>query len=124
MDVKNILWNISSWRLYFIRGHSNWFAYIFSLLNFITISFYLLIESLTIVPDSFRLRHYVLAFVLFYTPLAMIVGYMDMKKGTYRVEQKMAKDLSPIWKELFEDMKVLREGQAIIQKKISEIIKN
>ncbi|MHA2248797.1 MAG: hypothetical protein ACXAD7_00480 [Candidatus Kariarchaeaceae archaeon] len=105
-------------RTYFLRGHSNWFAYVFSLLNFVTISFYLLIENLTVIPDSFRLRHYILIFVLFYAPLAITVGYYDMKKGTYRVEAKIAKELSPIWKDLFDQLDELKTGQKQIYEEL------
>ncbi|OLS28452.1 MAG: hypothetical protein HeimC2_06710 [Candidatus Heimdallarchaeota archaeon LC_2] len=106
-ELKSQLLNISRLRTYFLRGHSNWFAYVMSLLNFVTISFYLLIENLTIVSDNFKFRHYVLLFVVVYLPLAIIVGYFDMTRGTYRVEQKMAKELSPLWKEVFEKLDAL-----------------
>lgn len=106
-ELKSQLLKISRLRIYFLRGHSNWFAYVMSLLNFVTISFYLLIENLTIVSDNFKFRHYVLLFVVVYLPLAIIVGYFDMTRGTYRVEQKMAKELSPLWKEVFEKLDAL-----------------
>jgi hypothetical protein len=80
-------------------------------LNFITISFYLLIENLTVIPDSFRLRHYILLFVVFYVPLAIIVGYFDLQKGIFCVEQKIAKELSPIWNEVFERLDEIKKDQ-------------
>lgn len=117
--MSNFLWQISTLRTYFLRGHSNWFAYIMSFLNFITISFYLIIENLTIVPDSFKFRHYILLFFIVYTPLSITVGYLDMKKGTYRVEQKLARKLSPIWTDVFKQLDQLNENQ----KQILELVK-
>ena len=111
INFRSVLWKLSTLRLYFLRAHNNWFAYAFSLLNFITISFYLLIENLTVIPDSFRLRHYILLFVLIYTPLAISVGFLDLRKGTFRVEQKLAKELSPIWIDVFDQLNEIRNSQ-------------
>lgn len=114
MALKSALWNLSLVRSYFLRGHNNWFAYVMSLLNFITISFYLLIDSLTFVPESFKFRYYILLFVLLYVPLAVIVGYWDLKKGTYKVEQTLAKNLSPIWTDLFTQLDQIKINQDLI----------
>ena len=120
-EIRSQLWTLSRLRTYFLRGHSNWFAYGMSFLNFITISFYLLIENLTSVPDDFRFRHDALLFFAIYIPLAIVVGYIDMKKGTYRVEQKMAKELSPIWNEVFEKLENLNSTQVSLLKLIEEM---
>ncbi|MCY3414109.1 MAG: hypothetical protein INQ03_20865 [Candidatus Heimdallarchaeota archaeon] len=114
--MKKILLKLSILRTYFIRGHSNWFAYVISLVNFVTISFYLLIENLTIVPPSLKFRHYLILFALIYAPLAIIVGFVDMKKGTYRVEQNMAKNLSPLWNDVFTRLERLDKQQKEILK--------
>ena len=123
-EIRSQLWTLSRLRTYFLRGHSNWFAYGMSFLNFITISFYLLIENLTSVPDDFRFRHYALLFFTIYIPLAIVVGYIDMKKGTYRVEQKMARELSPIWNEVFEKLENLSSTQISLLKLIEEMKTN
>lgn len=119
-EIRTHLWTLSRLRTYFLRGHSNWFAYGMSFLNFITISFYLLIENLTIVPDSFRFRDYALLFFMTYIPLAIIVGYADMKKGTYRVEQRMAMEMSPIWTEVFEKLETLNTNQSSLLQLITD----
>ena len=41
-----------------------------------------------------------------------------MKKGTYRVEQRMAKNLSPIWVEVFEKLDNLDTQQKEIMSKL------
>ena len=110
--AKNILYKLSEARTYFIRGHGNWLAYPISMLNFISISFYLLIDNLTIIPEEFKLlRYYLLLFVFTYIPGAIIIGYLDMKRGTYRVEQRMAKELSPLWNEVFDRLNRIEENQ-------------
>lgn len=118
-ELKSPLLNISRLRTYFLRGHSNWFAYVMSFLNFVTISFYLVIENMTIVSESFRFRHYVILFFIVYLPLAIVVGYLDMTRGTYRVEQKMVKELSPLWKEVFDKLDSLQTTQSEIIKIIN-----
>ena len=56
--------------------------------------------------------------LIFIIPLAIIIGYFDMKKGTYRVEQRMAKNLSPIWVEVFEKLDNLDTQQKEIMSKL------
>jgi len=110
--LKKFLYRLSEARTYFLRGHSNWFVYPISLINFISITFYLLIDNLTIIPDDFKLlRYYVIFFFLTYIPSAIIVGYLDMTKGAYRVEQKMTRELSPIWKEVFDRLDNIEQRQ-------------
>jgi hypothetical protein len=71
-----------------------------------------LIDNLTIIPEELKLlRYYIFIFVFTYIPGAIILGYWDMNRGTYRVEQKMAKELSPIWKEVFERLDKIEERQ-------------
>lgn len=123
-EIRTQLWTLSRLRTYFLRGHSNWFAYGMSFLNFITISFYLLIENLTMVPDSFRFRDYALLFFITYIPLAIIVGFVDMKKGTYRVEQKMAMEMSPIWTEVFDKLETLNTNQSSLLQQIKDLKTN
>ncbi|MHA2503568.1 MAG: hypothetical protein ACXAE3_11945 [Candidatus Kariarchaeaceae archaeon] len=117
--LRNFLYKLSESRTYFIRGHSNWLAYPVSLLNFVSITFYLLIENLTIIPEEFKLfRYYILFFVMTYIPGAIIIGYLDMTRGAYRVEQKIAKELSPIWRDVFEQFSQIERNQALIMEKL------
>jgi hypothetical protein len=117
--ANSILYKLSEARTYFIRGHGQWLTYPISIINFISISFYLLIDNLTIIPEELKLlRYWIILFISTYFPLAIIIGYFDMKKGTYRVEQRMAKNLSPIWVEVFEKLDNLDNQQKEIMSKL------
>ena len=56
--ANSILYKLSEARTYFIRGHGQWLTYPISIINFISISFYLLIDNLTIIPEEFKLLRY------------------------------------------------------------------
>ncbi|MHA1972125.1 MAG: hypothetical protein ACTSW1_03960 [Candidatus Hodarchaeales archaeon] len=103
-------------RQYFLRGHSNWFALAFSLINFTLIFYNLLFKNLFFIPDF--LKSYLVFFVLFgmsYFPLAALFGYLDYKKGTYRAEQLLSREISPIWKEVFDRLeKIQAENEQIL----------
>ncbi len=114
-QIRPLLVILSKWRTFFLRGHGNWFAYVMSMINFVTISFYLLIENLTIIPEEWkRFRYYAVLFLFIYVPLATIVGYLDMKRGPYRVEQRLAREMSPLWQEVFDELDEIKEKQAEI----------
>jgi len=120
--IRTILYRLSEGRTYFIRGHSNWLAYPISMLNFISISFYLLIDNLSIIPDEFKLlRYYVILFIFTYIPGAVLIGYFDMNKGAYRVEQRMAKELSPIWKDVFNQFEEIQNNQKEIMSRLESL---
>ncbi len=92
------------------------------MINFVTISFYLLIENLTIIPEEWkRFRYYAVLFLLVYVPLATIVGYLDMKQGPYRVEQRLAREMSPLWQEVFKELDEIKEVQAQVLALISKL---
>ncbi len=108
-------------RQYFLRGHSNWFALVFSLINFTLIFYNLLFINLYFIPEV--LKSFSIFFIIFislYFPFATTVGYLDFRKGTYRAEQQLARDLSPIWRDLFSKLEHLekqnQELLAVIQK--------
>ncbi|MHA1910589.1 MAG: hypothetical protein ACTSYA_02735 [Candidatus Kariarchaeaceae archaeon] len=96
-------------RTYFIRGHSQWFAYGISLINFVSIFYYLVIDKLSIIPDWFRFTYFILFFVCTYFPLTTFVGWYDYKKGTYRVEQNLVAEISPLWQKLYKQLDLLHE---------------
>lgn len=112
-------------RQFFLRGHSNWFALAFSMLNFTLIFYNLLFKELYFIPDA--LKHYSIFFIIFgvfYFPSATILGYLDFKKGTYKAEQEITLKYSPLWQQLFsklekleqENMKLLQEVQRLQKK--------
>ncbi|MHA2156197.1 MAG: hypothetical protein ACXABU_12705 [Candidatus Hodarchaeales archaeon] len=89
-------------RQYFLRGHGNWFALMFSLINFTLIFYNLLFVNLFFIPEY--LKSFSVFFIIFgiiYFPIAVVVGWLDFKKGTYKAEQQLTRNISPIWKEVF-----------------------
>lgn len=101
---------------YFLRGHSSWFALMLSLVQFTLIAYNDLFEKLFFVPDI--LKSYFLFFLIFiitYFPLVTFFGYMDYRKGTFKAEQKLAAEMSPVWKEVFGRLDS-------IEKKMDEIL--
>jgi len=97
-------------RQYFLRGHSNWFALAFSLINFTLIFYNLLFKNLFFIPEIFK--SYSIFFIIFgisYFPTAAIIGWLDFKKGTYKEEQRLSLEISPIWQEVFKKLNNLEE---------------
>jgi len=89
-------------RQYFLRGHSGWFSLFLSLLNFTLIFYNLLFKNLFFIPEE--LKHYSIFFIVFgacYFPLASLFGWLDFRKGTYKAEQALTREISPIWHEVF-----------------------
>ena len=39
----------------------------------------------------------------------MLIGYLDYKKGTYRAEQQLTKELSPVWRDVFTKFALLEK---------------
>ena len=97
-------------RQYFLRGHSSWFALAFSLINFTLIFYNLFFVNLYFIPDILKsFSVFFIVFCILYLPFAMGIGYLDYKKGTYRAEQKLTKELSPVWRDVFTKFAILEE---------------
>ncbi len=109
-------------RQYFLRGHGNWFALMFSLINFTLIFYNLLFKNLFFVPEF--LKSFSVFFIIFgiiYFPVAVIVGWLDFRKGTYRAEQQLTREISPIWREVFSKLDRLEEQNIVLQKSLESI---
>jgi uncharacterized membrane protein YbhN (UPF0104 family) len=97
-------------RQYFLRGHSSWFALAFSLINFTLIFYNLLFVNLFFIPEIFKsFSIFFIIFACLYLPIASLIGYLDFKKGTYKAEQQLTKEVSPVWREVFEKFTVLEK---------------
>ncbi|MFX1512972.1 MAG: hypothetical protein ACFFCQ_10325 [Promethearchaeota archaeon] len=97
-------------RQYFLRGHASWFALAFSLINFTLITYNFSFKNLYFVPDILkRFSIYFVLFIVSYFPIAAIVGYLDFKKGTYRAEQELTREISPVWSALFQEIEEIKE---------------
>lgn len=123
--IRTIIDRGSRYKQYFLRGHNQWFALAFSLINFTLIFYKLLLENLVFIPD--HLKSYTLFLILFgltYFPFATIIGFYDFKKGTFNAEQKLSREISPIWKELFSRIEKLENNGADLLKILEKLEEN
>ncbi|MHA1236735.1 MAG: hypothetical protein ACTSQ9_03625 [Candidatus Hodarchaeales archaeon] len=109
-QLRHIIDRGARLRQYFLRGHSSWFALAFSLMNFTLIFYNLLFVNLYFIPEIFKsFSIFFIIFCTLYLPFAMLIGYLDYKKGTYSAEQQLTKEVSPVWREVFEKFAVLEK---------------
>lgn len=83
----------------FRHGHGIYLNYILSFINFITITYHLLISNVRALKPI--LPHwwlYALFFCLTYPPLAILIGYREYRRKQYPTEQKIAVKANPyLW---------------------------
>ena len=108
-----VLFNkLSLWRIYFIRGHTQYLAIILSLFNFIVIQFQLLwqniLENFGIFINIFD---FAIIFSFFYFPLIILVGRWDYKNhlGSFQTEHQLHSEISPVWQKTFAYLKRIEE---------------
>ncbi|MHA2272882.1 MAG: hypothetical protein ACXACI_13535 [Candidatus Hodarchaeales archaeon] len=107
---------------YFLRGHSQWFALLFSLIMFTLIVNNLLIKNLHFVPDELKsYTVFVTIFAIIYFPVATILGYLDFRKGTFAAEQILHQQMSPIWRDVFARLEKLEEGNEEVLAKLEKL---
>ena len=75
--------------VYFRIGHTNYFAFFMSLLNFLTLQYFLLIRNVPILKELFpNFLLFSAVFLLVYVPTSIIVGWLDLRKlATKKVQQ-------------------------------------
>jgi hypothetical protein len=125
MKIRSFLrkWidRISIIKQYFLRGHNSWFALAFTLINFTLIFYDLLFVDLYFIPPFLKSYFiFVIVFGALYFPLATFVGYFDMSKGTFSAEQNLHKELSPVWKEVFNRLSKIEADNKLIIDLLSE----
>jgi hypothetical protein len=119
--LRKLIDRLARLKQYFLRGHNAWFALAFSLLNFTLIFYNLLFIKLFFIPEI--LKSYSIFFMIFgsiYFPFTIILGWLDFKKGTYKAEQALALEISPIWNQVFTKLTNLERANEIL---ISELEK-
>ena len=78
------------WIVYFKRGHSAWFVFIISLLNFTVIQYKLLIENVGFLKSLLpSMSLFLITFLASYIPLATLVGWIDAKRATLAKEYEI-----------------------------------
>ena len=120
--LREIIDKFGRLKLYFLRGHSQWFVYIFSLTSFSLLFYNFLFKNLGFIPEYLKqFSIFFLLFIVLYIPLAIIIGYFDYKKGTFKAEQGIILEWSPIWKKMFTEIEVLNSKLDKIQEKLKNI---
>ena len=100
--IRFLLKKIAWCRVYFNRGYAVYFAMPMFFLNTALIVYNFLIKKLQFIPPEFnRFYIFALAFLCTFIPLAVLIGYLDYRKGLYKHEDSMARIVSPVTKDMF-----------------------
>ena len=96
----------------FRQGHSIYLIFLLTFMNFILISYRLLIERITIfkelIPD---LWIFALLFIVVYLPAAVLIGYWH-RKTQLRVETTITLQQNPIMAKMFRTLLDVQTGKA------------
>lgn len=84
----------------FRHGHGTYLAYALSFANFIIITYTLLLSNIPQLYAIFsHLWIYALVFLMFYPPLAILIGYREFRKKQYPTDVDVATRQNPfLWK--------------------------
>ena len=81
--MRGIARSVRDLWIYFKSGHSGYFTFILSLSNFIVLQYNLLVERIPFLKHVIpRMSTFIILFSLVYFPVAVIVGYYDIRRGT------------------------------------------
>ena len=109
------------WRLwyYFRRGHGNYLAFIVSLTTFVVVTYQLAIKNIVFLSDLFpQMWTFILFFVLVYVIATVLIGWQDMKRGSYPTESTLTFDRHPRHREQYETIKKIEKRLERIEKKL------
>jgi len=82
--------------VFFRMGHGTYLTLGLSFLNFIVLQYRLLIEKLPVLRNAFpHLMTFGIIFVLLYVPVAIVVGWVDYRKGTMKTDSILRTEASP-----------------------------
>ena len=100
MNDSKLVWRI--W-YYFRRGHGNYLSFFMSLGTFTIVSYKLLIEKMPMMEGIFNnMTVFLLIFIICYGILTVIIGWQDMKRGSYRTESVLIFDRNPRFAEMYD----------------------
>jgi len=107
--------------LYFRRGHNMYLAFMLSFANFVVIQYRLLIEYMPAFKLVFsRMLEFVAVFFLTYIPLAVVIGWLDIKRGAMPVEGAIAGRANPWVRDMLRALYLLAEDRKEEAKKVLE----
>ena len=96
----------------FRMGHSTYLIFLLTFVNFILISYRLLIEKIPFLQEFIpQLWIFVVGFLAIYIPVSIIIGYWH-RKTQLKVEQTLALQQNPFLAKLFRTMLDIQTGKA------------
>jgi hypothetical protein len=95
-----MLSKIMVWRVYLLRGHSQWLLFPVWLGNTMIIWYQLFFNQFEIFGNIY---FFSILFLIAYFPLAIIIGKWDFRDsgGTFQAEHQIHSEVSPVWKKTF-----------------------
>ena len=96
----------------FRAGHSVYLIFVLTFINFILISYRLLIEKIPLFQDLIpNLSIFVLLFLSFYIPTAIIIGFWH-RKTQLKVETTLTMQQNPVFAKMFRTILDVQTGKA------------
>ncbi len=96
----------------FRAGHSVYLIFVLTFINFILIAYRLLIEKIPLFQDLFpNLSIFVLLFLSFYIPTAIIIGFWH-RKTQLKVETTLTMQQNPVFAKMFRTILDVQTGRA------------
>ena len=96
----------------FRAGHSVYLIFILTFINFILISYRLLIEKIPMLQDVIpNLSMFVLLFLAFYIPAAIIIGFWH-RKTQLKVETTLTMQQNPVFAKMIRTILDVQTGEA------------
>ncbi|MBU2529013.1 MAG: hypothetical protein ABII20_02855 [Candidatus Omnitrophota bacterium] len=106
---------------YFRRGHSVYLVFGISFLNFTVIQWRLLVEKVDALKFIFqRFTYFFVAFFAVYIPLAVLIGYIDYRRGSVPVDSVEAARANPWVKDLSKALMLMSKGDEDVRKIMSK----
>jgi len=112
MELSRVKDRVFRYFYYFRRGHSTYFVYLISFLNFIVIQYRLLIERIPFLEYVFQsLTAFALAFFATYIPVAILIGWLDVRRGAVPVEGALLARVNPYSQTLLKALYLMADGR-------------
>jgi hypothetical protein len=111
------------WKIlyYFRRGHGNYLSFLVSLTTFVVVVYQLAITNIWFLKPLFpSMWIFIIVFGMCYFLATVVIGWFDMKRGSYPAESKMSFDLNPRSREQYDTINRIEERLDRIEKKLEK----
>jgi len=98
--------------VYFRRGHSMYLVFLMSFANFVVIQYRLLLQYVEPLKLLFsNLTAFAVAFFAVYVPLAVVIGWLDFRRGAAPTEAAITGEVNPWVRDLLYAVYSIAEGR-------------